>query len=63
MADLDSTEGSPCTGVCKMDEENEYCIGCYRTLAEIAGWRAYTPSQKREVVEQIGIRKLKLNLP
>lgn len=35
-----NTVPSPCINVCKMDERTGLCLGCFRTLAEIAGWSA-----------------------
>ena len=29
---------SPCVSVCQMDSEDGFCLGCYRTRAEIAAW-------------------------
>ena len=29
---------SPCVSVCRMDASAELCVGCYRTLDEIAQW-------------------------
>jgi predicted Fe-S protein YdhL (DUF1289 family) len=29
---------SPCINVCKMDEARGLCIGCMRTIDEIAAW-------------------------
>ena len=29
---------SPCIDVCKIDEASGLCLGCWRTLAEIAAW-------------------------
>jgi predicted Fe-S protein YdhL (DUF1289 family) len=29
---------SPCVSVCQMDAQDEVCVGCYRTRAEIARW-------------------------
>ncbi|CAJ0773305.1 DUF1289 domain-containing protein [Ralstonia chuxiongensis] len=29
---------SPCISVCKMDEAHGLCIGCMRTIDEIAAW-------------------------
>jgi predicted Fe-S protein YdhL (DUF1289 family) len=31
---------SPCVGVCRMDAASGYCLGCWRTLDEIAHWSA-----------------------
>jgi predicted Fe-S protein YdhL (DUF1289 family) len=29
---------SPCIGVCKLDEQSGFCLGCARTGDEIAAW-------------------------
>ena len=29
---------SPCSKLCVMDEDDRYCLGCKRTLGEIARW-------------------------
>jgi predicted Fe-S protein YdhL (DUF1289 family) len=29
---------SPCTGVCRIDAPSGWCVGCARSLAEIAAW-------------------------
>ena len=31
---------SPCVQVCVVDGASGLCLGCFRTLQEIAGWRA-----------------------
>ena len=48
---------SPCTGVCVMDSTRRLCLGCRRTLGEIAAWGALTNEQKREVVRQLPARR------
>ena len=40
---------SPCICVCTMDPATGLCIGCYRTLDEIAGWSAMDDAGKREI--------------
>lgn len=30
---------SPCIGVCELDEAEELCMGCRRTVREIGAWR------------------------
>lgn len=30
--------GSPCINVCKMDDARGLCLGCMRTIDEIAAW-------------------------
>ncbi len=46
---------SPCIDVCI--SRNGVCIGCYRTLEEMAGWKSYTEKQKAEVLEKIKQRR------
>jgi predicted Fe-S protein YdhL (DUF1289 family) len=51
---------SPCTNVCQIDPASGLCLGCRRTLAEIADWIEMTPREKRAVLERIAERKLAL---
>jgi predicted Fe-S protein YdhL (DUF1289 family) len=39
---------SPCIKVCKLDA-HEVCVGCGRTLEEIADWSRLTDEQQRAV--------------
>jgi uncharacterized protein len=48
---------SPCVQICTVDPERATCIGCYRTLDEIAGWPDFTPAQKLAVWERIAQRR------
>ncbi|MDB5726214.1 MAG: hypothetical protein JWQ16_2968 [Novosphingobium sp.] len=41
---------SPCTGVCRLDAAGEQCLGCKRTLEEIADWPMLNPDEKRAVL-------------
>lgn len=49
---------SPCISVCTMDADTGLCIGCYRTLDEIAGWSGMDDASKRalwrRLVERAG---------
>ena len=42
---------SPCVSICKV--EDNLCIGCGRTLDEIASWTTMTREQRQEVLERI----------
>ena len=35
---VDKTVDSPCIQVCTYDEEEEFCIGCYRSKQELQDW-------------------------
>ena len=47
---------SPCINICKLNED-KVCIGCYRTIKEIAGWSKLTLEQKQQVLEVVKKRK------
>ncbi len=40
---------SPCVSVCALDE-NDLCMGCFRSTQEITDWSSYDDERKREVV-------------
>ena len=44
---------SPCVGVCAINEQTQWCDGCFRSLEEIAGWWDYSPDQKRAVLARL----------
>lgn len=44
---------SPCVGLCRLDEGGAYCLGCQRTLDEIAGWSGFDDEQKRTVWQRL----------
>ena len=48
---------SPCTKVCVMDADGRYCLGCKRTLAEIARWSEMSDEERREILAQLAARQ------
>ena len=48
---------SPCTKVCVMDAENRYCVGCARTLGEIARWSEMSEQERAAVMAELPARK------
>ena len=48
---------SPCLGICLMDPRTRMCRGCLRTIEEIAGWYAASPSGKRAILERLAARR------
>ena len=48
---------SPCTSVCVIDAPSGYCIGCYRTLDEIAGWIDLTNAARSALLERLAERR------
>jgi len=61
-AATDEPVKSPCTSVCKMDERTGWCLGCMRTIDEIAGWSVLDASAKRRIGESLGARREQLEV-
>jgi uncharacterized protein len=47
---------SPCIGVCSMNDETGFCLGCYRTLEEIQGWDQLGNEEKSKVISELDAR-------
>lgn len=47
---------SPCVRNCCLDE-NDICIGCYRSLSEILNWRELPVSEKKVIMERSQLNK------
>ena len=52
MAEIES----PCINVCVLDPGATYCVGCGRTLAEIARWAAFSPEERRKIMAELPAR-------
>jgi len=48
---------SPCIKICELDQD-DMCVGCGRTRAEIAGWMSMSDAQKAKVSALAERRKL-----
>lgn len=48
---------SPCINVCRMDAASGLCIGCWRTIDEIAAWSRMDDEGKRAVWQAIALRR------
>lgn len=42
---------SPCDGTCRIDPPSGRCLGCKRTLKEIADWPMLGAGEKRALLE------------
>jgi len=54
---------SPCVKVCQMDPVRGVCIGCCRTLDEIARWGAMTDAERAAVMQALIERRSALDIP
>jgi uncharacterized protein len=48
---------SPCNSVCRMDAAGVYCVGCFRTLEEIAGWSGFDDQRRRLIWKELHQRR------
>ena len=48
---------TPCIQVCAVDGESGLCLGCFRTLAEIASWSRLTEAQRDAVMGEAPARR------
>lgn len=44
---------SPCQQVCRMDNQGRLCLGCWRTIDEIAGWSRANNSEKLRIWREV----------
>ncbi len=44
---------SPCIGVCQLDGRTQTCIGCGRTIAEIAAWADLDENERRTIIARL----------
>ncbi|MGE5513751.1 MAG: DUF1289 domain-containing protein [Bacteroidota bacterium] len=48
---------SPCIKVCVIDPSTGLCVGCGRTLAEIARWRDLDHEERRRIMSELPDRQ------
>lgn len=48
---------SPCILVCELDPRTDICIGCGRTLDEIAEWASVPRARQLEIVRMAAERR------
>ncbi len=49
---------SPCVSICALDEE-DVCVGCYRSGEEISRWSQMGCDEKRQVMQRVREREAK----
>jgi predicted Fe-S protein YdhL (DUF1289 family) len=50
------SQETPCIAVCQIDPRTTLCLGCGRTLPEIARWSAMDSAERRAVMAQLAAR-------
>ena len=44
---------TPCVLVCAVDPDSGLCLGCFRTLEEIAAWSRLTDAERETVIRDL----------
>lgn len=53
----DREPASPCVSVCALNED-DVCLGCYRSAEEIADWFMASEAEKRAILDRARERRL-----
>ena len=48
---------TPCIQVCIIDGESGLCLGCHRTLPEVAEWRKLTDERRQAIMVELPARR------
>lgn len=59
---MTSTMETPCVAVCMMDPKTKMCLGCGRTLPEIARWRRMETAERHAIMDTLPQRMLDAGL-
>ncbi|MFZ0068589.1 MAG: DUF1289 domain-containing protein [Pseudolabrys sp.] len=47
---------TPCVKICTLDARNGLCLGCGRTIDEIARWATMSASERSQVMAELPAR-------
>ncbi len=59
-ADHDPPIETPCVRICMVEGRSGLCLGCFRTLAEIARWTGYTEAERAEIMQSLPGRRSRI---
>jgi predicted Fe-S protein YdhL (DUF1289 family) len=48
---------TPCVAVCQIDPKTGFCLGCFRTLKEIAQWGKFSEDERQALLPELDRRK------
>jgi predicted Fe-S protein YdhL (DUF1289 family) len=51
---------TPCVQVCVVDGESGLCLGCHRTLVEVAGWSKLTHAERATIMAALPARRSRI---
>ena len=47
---------SPCINICTIDARSQLCIGCGRTIDEVAAWSTLSAERRAQVMAELAAR-------
>lgn len=53
---------TPCVQVCIVDGASGFCLGCFRTLPEIAGWARLSDEERERIMAELPERERRASL-
>jgi len=51
---------TPCVKICLIDGESGLCMGCQRTLPEVASWTRLTDAERAEIMAALPARRTRI---
>ncbi|MGI9404495.1 MAG: DUF1289 domain-containing protein [Hyphomicrobium sp.] len=51
---------TPCVNICDINGETGLCMGCGRTIDEIARWASMTSTERRRIMNVLSARRAAL---
>ena len=48
---------TPCIQVCVVDGESGLCLGCVRTLHEVAAWARFSDEEREQLMAELPSRR------
>ena len=61
MSNVPAPIATPCVKVCMVDGESGLCLGCYRTLPEIAGWARLDEALRARLMLDLPARRTRIS--
>jgi predicted Fe-S protein YdhL (DUF1289 family) len=52
---------TPCIRVCTVDGKSGLCLGCFRTLAEIARWSKFSADEREAIMTDLPGRRARID--
>jgi predicted Fe-S protein YdhL (DUF1289 family) len=51
---------TPCVKICLIDGESGLCVGCQRTLVEVASWGRLSDAERAEIMAGLAERRARI---